>query len=393
MKSKASKILLSVFGFILIVFVLYQACNSWFDDKTYCVAQQVTVNDTIEAQGIIIRQETVLQKQAAGIQLYSVSNGSRVAQNATVLEYFENDADVQLRTKINVLQQKIEALQELDDQNKIATADMDTNSTLLKNTVLDLQNQICSQSFSQLDDTQEQLLYLLNQRQLATGQVADFSAQIQKYAAQLETLQQQYRGRVDFAQSPSAGYFVNEADGYETALSYENATQLQVSDLENVQPKQIPSDCIGKVITDIKWYLAAVVNADQVHELTEGDVLDVQLPLTAASQVQMTVEAINSDDASGKAAIILSCSNMNSQLCSARLQTVQLVMGSYTGLKIDAEAVRIVDGQKGVYVQSGAVTKFYHVDVSYYGDGFVIVDSNNGNNELKIYDDVIIGKV
>ena len=304
MKIKASKILLSVFGFILIAFVLYQACSSWFDDKTYCVAQQVTVNDTIEAQGIIIRQETVLQKQAAGIQLYSVSNGSRVAQNATVLEYFENDEDVQLRTEINALQQKIAALQTLDDQNKIATADMDTNGTLLKNTVLDLQDQICSQSFSQLDDTQEQLLYLLNQRQLATGQVADFSAQIQEYAAQLETLQQQYRGRIDFVQSPSAGYFVNEADGYETALSYENATQLQVSDLENVQPKQIPSDCIGKVITDIKWYLAAVVNADQVHELTEGDVLDVQLPLTAASQVQMTVEAINSDDASGNAAII-----------------------------------------------------------------------------------------
>ena len=213
MKSKASKILLSVFGFILIAFVLYQACSSWFDDKTYCVAQQVTVNDTIEAQGIIIRRETILQKQSAGIQLYSVSNGSRVAQNATVLEYFENDADVQLRTEINALQQKIAALQTLDDQNKIATADMDTNGTLLKNTVLDLQDQICSQSFSQLDDTQEQLLYLLNQRQLATGQVADFSAQIQEYAAQLETLQQQYRGRIDFVQSPHRYQMVSGSSG------------------------------------------------------------------------------------------------------------------------------------------------------------------------------------
>ena len=81
---------------------------------------------------------------------------------------------------------------------------------------------------------------------------------------------------------------------------------------------------------------------------------------------------------------------MNSSLSLLRSQTAQIVIDTHEGLRVNAKAVRVVDGKTGVYVRIGRLTKFREIDIAYSSGEYVIVNSNNGADELRIYDDVIV---
>ena len=51
---------------------------------------------------------------------------------------------------------------------------------------------------------------------------------------------------------------------------------------------------------------------------------------------------------------------------------VELVLKSYEGLKVPNDAVRILDGEKGVYIRSGGQAKFVRINPIYYGDTYAV---------------------
>ena len=57
---------------------------------------------------------------------------------------------------------------------------------------------------------------------------------------------------------------------------------------------------------------------------------------------------------------------------------------------MNKDAVRVKNGKKGVYVTLGNIKKFREINVVYSAEDYVIVDSDNEDGQLKIYDDVII---
>ena len=78
-----------------------------------------------------------------------------------------------------------------------------------------------------------------------------------------------------------------------------------------------------------------------------------------------------------------------------RRQTVEIVQNSYSGYRISADAVRMVDGTLGVYVQKGYSVCFRRIEPLAELDGYYIVDASpsSGENEyepLALYDLVIV---
>jgi hypothetical protein len=60
-----------------------------------------------------------------------------------------------------------------------------------------------------------------------------------------------------------------------------------------------------------------------------------------------------------------------------RNQTVQVVKNSYTGYRIPASAVHVVNGNEGVYVLRGSQVKFCRINPLYEYDGYILVAERN----------------
>ena len=75
-----------------------------------------------------------------------------------------------------------------------------------------------------------------------------------------------------------------------------------------------------------------------------------------------------------------------------RTLNAELVIDSYSGLKISSSAIRVNDkGEKGVYVQNGNLVEFKKVNIIYSGDDFILSETDVGKDGyVKLYDNIII---
>ena len=71
----------------------------------------------------------------------------------------------------------------------------------------------------------------------------------------------------------------------------------------------------------------------------------------------------------------------------------RLITTTYSGLKVSNDALRVVDGQEGVYVLVGQKIVFKPVEVIYSSDDFTLVSSSGstGSRVLKENDEVVVG--
>ena len=70
-----------------------------------------------------------------------------------------------------------------------------------------------------------------------------------------------------------------------------------------------------------------------------------------------------------------------------------MILQSYSGFKVSSEALRVNNGETGVYVLSGQRIIFKPVEILYSTEDFSVITSKNktGSKILKTKDEVVIG--
>ena len=78
------RILVAALTILALVYVTYLLISANFNMYPTENAVQATVSNSIRTNGLIIRNETVIQNQSTGILSYTVSNGEAVEANCEV---------------------------------------------------------------------------------------------------------------------------------------------------------------------------------------------------------------------------------------------------------------------------------------------------------------------
>ena len=74
-------------------------------------------------------------------------------------------------------------------------------------------------------------------------------------------------------------------------------------------------------------------------------------------------------------------------------ETAQIDLKTYEGIRIDKEALHIVDGQRGVYVKYGNLQRFLKITTLYENDSYILIPENGKigtDNEVRLYDEIIV---
>ena len=386
--SKFFKIFLLV---IVLIFIFNQLISSLYIPVKTENAVFYTANDGFKITGQIIRQETLITSNSDGVLHFITQDGTRVSKNGVIANiYSDSNASVTV-SQIDSLKSQIADIEDILCYNDIEAANLELINSKISSALSQVVFSSGGGNYAETEELTEVLLAANNRKQAALGVTSGLSERLESLKSQLSTLESQLpeiKGKVVSAQS---GYFVSKTDGYENVLSTEDLDKFTPEFLNDIKPEKTPEGVIGKIVSDYEWYIAATVSLNDSLQYKEGQELKLLTAIKSSPSLAVTVKKINISEAEERAVIVFACSDMNSELATVRSGNMTVVSREYSGLKIPKKALRVVDGEKGVYVQTGMQINFVPVEVIYRNDEYLICKKEVENgNFLKLYDKVVV---
>ena len=146
---------------------------------------------------------------------------------------------------------------------------------------------------------------------------------------------------------------------------------------------------MGSIVTGYRWYFAAVLEKEQAAALQQRETVQLYFPELSRRRLTMRLYRLQSGD-DGRAILILESDEMLPDYLTCRQQDADLLAGTYTGLKVPAQALRQKDGQWGVYVLDGSVAEFKPIQWIYQTESYYLVPSaESAKKGLYRYDRMI----
>lgn len=386
------RVLSVLLGLLLITYLCYHAFVVPYQSIETEQTVSYTARDTIEAQSAyIIRTETLVEGKVSGSYRYSIGNGERVASGGVIADIYQSDSTVQSLSRIADLDRQIANLEALNNYSSGVVVDIDQLNDQAHTNLVGLLNSVQQGDFTHCRDKAQDFLSVVNRRQTVTGQGNDFTALIASLKKEREGLIAAAGSAIGSVTAPCAGYFVSSVDGYEGVFDIDDIDSLTPEKLDSIKGRQPDEKAVGKVVSDVTWYIAVSITFEQALQFSPDDKVDVDISTSQVVTVPAKVLQVNKSAASDRAVLVLACSYMNSQLSSLRTPSVSVVLNTYEGLRVSDNAIRVNDGKKGVYISNGTTIEFVPVKVLYTGNGYVVCQRADPMEKgLHIYDDVVV---
>lgn len=391
-----------IFLLIVVVIVVYmgQKVISAFSVTTETVpAVQVSVNDSIEAEGWFFRDEVPISGSTGGSVKHIVYSGERVQQNAPLAIVYSDSDALALSQQLDPLENRISllntALQSATDGSDAAKLDQ-----MIILSLQQMADQAKTGSGSALSSSADSLRTLSLRRESDSVDTAAITEERNTLEAERDSLNAQLSGHTTQLTAPAAGYFSEVVDGYEDILTLDALDDLTVDrfrELTQTQPAA-STDSWGKIIQGYTWYLVAEISQEDASRLSVGKSLRVNFT-QASLEAPVTVYSIVKDRNSDSALVILAGTEFNSEMVSMRRQPVEIIIATYTGLRVPKEAVSVqevtesdgtVTQETGVYILSGSFSKFKIINKLYEADDYYVVEQSATNSDMLVEQDQII---
>ena len=388
---KSSKVLKVVLGLIVAIFIINQLVSSLYMPIKTESAVFFTANDGFKITGHIIRNETYVTAKTDGVLHFVTEDGSRVAKDGVIANIYSNANASITVSEIDVLKSQIADIEDILSYNDIEAANLDLINAKISTSLGDFIFEGASGNFNNAESLSKDLLAANNRKQVALGVATGLTERLETLKTQLAKLEGSLPSVKGSILANQSGYFVSKTDGYEKAFPNDDLSQITPEFLTSVNPQKKGKNVIGKIVSDYEWYIATVLPLNDSLKYKEDQELKLLTTIKSSPTLSVTVKQINISEETENAVIIFACNDMNSELATIRTAGMTVVDKEYSGLKVPKKALRVVDSQKGVYVQTGMQISFVPVQIVYRQDDYIICEKKNENgNFLKLYDKVVV---
>ena len=340
------------------------------------------------ASGFVVREEELLYSQY-GTTVLNCAEGAHVAANDAVATGYRSEDAKTRQTRIDELSGQIEQLQyawsavsSVYDQ---AALDADIAGDLAQ-----LSRYLALRDMNSVSDLSPELKGLILRRTGSDSDSGSLQARISTLQAELETLEAQSAGDTSAILAGKAGTFSAAVDGYESVLTPERLMEMTVAEFESVQPDETDANAIGRLVTSATWYYACVVPASELSGVEEGARATLTFARDYSQPVTMRVARLGGNEA-GSRLLVLSSDRALQNVTLLRQQSAEIVFTSYSGLRVPKSAVRVENGQTGVYILEGTLAKWKPITILHdTGESYVVTLDTSSTNNLWPGDELII---
>lgn len=393
-----SRVVFLLISVVILIYLGQKVISAFSVGIETTPAVQVTVNDSINAQGWFFRDEIPVSGSTGESVKHIVYSGERVQQDAPLAIVYSDADALALSQQLDPLENRIDLL---DTALQSATDGADA-AKLDQMIILSLQ-QMASQSKNgsgtALNSSAESLRTLALRREAGNVDTAAITAERDTLVMERDSLNAQLAGHTTQLTAPATGYFSEVIDGYEEILTVDALEDITVDRFrELTETKPIVSNqAWGKMIQGFTWYLVAEISGEDAERFSVGQSLRVNFT-QASLETPVSVYSIVKDRNSEDALLVLAGTEFNSEMVSMRQQPVEIIIATYTGLKIPKEAVYVqetttddgVTRQDGVFILSGSFQKFKVIKKLYETEDFYVVEQSATNSDMLVEQDQII---
>ena len=347
------------------------------------------MDDSITSTGYFFRDEQLVDVGDVSMAVYNYADGDKIAYEAPLVTIYKNQKSLQNSQELKEVTSSIEQLEALQNNSYVTnTSQIDQKITTALSEIGDL---VDSASFSQIPESLGQLRSYALKSGSMTGDISDIGERLSDLYKKQTKLERALKGKTMEINSEYAGYFSQSTDGYEQIFTTDLIDGMTAASFEELISKRPRGSESCKIISEYNWYYATVLSAADAGRMEVGQAVTLRFA-QPSDHVSATVYAIRPDEESPEDVLVIFTSDdMNKDLVSMRKEVGDIVLDSYTGLKIPKEAVRMKDDQPGVYVLNGTVASFKTIEMLYTGPDYYIVKQNViGKDSLVVNDDVIV---
>ena len=420
MRKVARKIVWTFFVGMILIYGSYHVFAVLFPSVKTEVAHIARVYDSIDADGYIIRDERVIPDDLSGFISFCLSDADKIEKDGVISRVYSSESQEILHKKAEEIEKEIARLENLKNFGFALSsnpASIDQQSYLEFNSLIKNVNNC---EFNALPKHRDNIFYLLNERQIASGQDLSLDEKISGLKSELNKLSlQENSSAIKKILAQHSGYFMGTVDGFENAFNYDsvkNITAEQVKALLNESSARAQSRTqnAAKLVVNSNWFVVCALKRTDALQLSLDQYVELVMPLASAEKIRAKVVAINQSGENSESAVVFQCDYIDKNTLSIRNEHIKINISEYRGLSVSKSAVHektlsrtITDeatGQekvvqkavKGVYVRRGKQLAFREIDIIFSGDDFVIcsLDADKSKlfseNTIKEYDEVVV---
>jgi len=381
--------------FILNILVVISAIMYLTSLRSTEIARFALFEDITEGDFFVVKNETVIKSPSSGVLKSVVEEGQRVKKGTHVADVLTGVVDEEAKDELVEVTKRIKNIQESKKTTDIFWYDEIKINELISENALTLSRYIAEGDLKNVENTKAEIDLLIKKRGDIKGQDAS-SQTLEALLAKKNQLEERLGKSQIPIYAPISGVYSSKVDNLENiltpqsldAITPDDLSNLYVRDNENVVTAQ---GAACKIVDNFTWYLISTVPKDEIKDYKEGKTIYLRFS-DYAEDVNAKVLFIKEFENEGILAI--QCDREVPGIFSDRIRKLKIVKGKYEGLRVNKNAVRIVDGVPGVYVLSEGKEKFKKIEVLYENDGYLIVKEDiNDKNSLKRYDEVIVSDI
>ncbi len=393
MESRWTTAIIVVLSAFVIVFFLGQVFFSGGDALRTETAYVYDMTEDIPFEGVYLRDESVVHSAGSGVLSYEHEDSSKVGQSSVIAYRYRNEGDIELRRQIEALDEQIAVLVEAEKLVGTDNSQLETITSQINLVHSSLVDCIISGDYDAAGDYEDQMLEALCKREIAKGESEGYSEKISQLRAERKSLESQLTGDVQSIYAGGTGYFVSSVDGYEDKLTFDDSETITAMKIKNIIENpdiSASGTAVGKLISDYRWRVAAVLDSDELFGMYEGSKVTLRVGSENA-ELEATIVSINdTGEGDGTAVYVFECDRLTPVVVGSRVENFKLVVSSYGGLRVSREAIRYNEAEeRGVYIVRGSSLAFKKINVIYWGEDYVICSQEDDDEYLKLYDEIV----
>ena len=387
---------------VMVISVLY-VVDYVAAKPTYAFATQGTIEHTIGATAIVVRNETVMPSQYSGALLSQATEGSRVAKGQLLAMVIPEGMGEMLADLHNVEQQIVDRERQLMAQGKGSGAKVifsETNEQI-KPIVTMIRQDALQMTLNNMNSYSSSIRVLMEKRDADLNDIDFEDEQLSSLRSSEQALKNQLETRASSIYASEPGIVSYKLDGHE-----EDIPLTLLLDMVDTKCEELINSCNGVITSDLSvkqnepvlrivqndvQYFACEIKGASISQFGLNSLHTIRIPSEGITISECKV--IRSSVTRAGMLIVFETSNQVERLLDRRTVNIEIVQTQESGIKIPVSALVDADYDMGVatiFVNESGYAKGYPVRIKDYDREYAIVAPLEENGTVPSISTIVI---
>ncbi|MBO5845084.1 MAG: hypothetical protein J6Q77_00405 [Clostridia bacterium] len=384
--STSQRIAVGVVCVAVLSYTVFHMVSLFSAELSTIVVRSTTDETSVELDGYIFRDESVVYSEYGGAVDYIAHDGLKLATGESMAIVYEQGNNANISDSIDQIDKRIAVLEQSVAKGT-SLSDLPSINSSLGETYQDIMKKLAEGDVRGIAQNIDAMTASLGKVSVLTNDASPIPDTLNALYAERARLMAA-GGSSQEIRAEKSGYFYSDVDGYEGVFTLDAADKLTpdnyysyASAPAGASPEgQHP---VGKMVYDSEWKFVALVSRSTASYFEKDVTYRVKFMSGAEYVLPLTLE--RAERSGDNTLLVFSCDRIPAGFDFDRAQSAEIVVRSVTGISVPKSAVHKKDGALYVYILKGSVVFERRIDIVYEGSDYYTVRDGVPSDDSDVY--------